>query len=382
MVLYTGGLGRARACLLGVVSVLGWCTTPDNIAAQVLDKSKEAWANSNKVTGGFKARWKEDRAISKGYESFTLPVETGDGKVTELPPSDVINPATAVVICDHKLLRYELKAPIWSGSKQKYINREYVSVFDGKDGVVYWPPSVEFPRATITRHKESPDSSNFHIQPLLAAMYPHEYLQTIEQRLADTGQTQTVFGEECSHLFAAPTVAAPGSTDIWVNPRREYGLQKIALGVNGVPFLTIEIDYKFSKALKRWLPSKWMTVHKPRGSSQYQKIIEAVVESIEPLDRLDEKLFSLDFAPGTLVQNAKTNEKYILREGGEKRPILNSERTATYEQLVRTDAGGASPKRARGGFSVYGILTGLVMLSLLAVAFLAFRRMKAVARPR
>jgi len=141
----------------------------------------------------------------------------------------------------------------------------------------------------------------------------------------------------------------------------------------------IEIDY-VDQANGSWRPKGWKTgIYGESGKVREQ--IRATVKRFDINVNIPDSVFSFAFPVGTIVRNWKTNEHYLLREGGEKRYITDAEAEARvpYKRLLATNTGEALGSWGIPRRSVLLIICGgLLLLWIIQLIYLGYRRYRNV----
>jgi hypothetical protein len=98
--------------------------------------------------------------------------------------------------------------------------------------------------------------------------------------------------------------------------------------------------------------------------------VAATVTSLRINEPIAEKEFDIEIPDGTWVNDTVAKETYLLREKGNKRPILKDEYDGTnYQQLLTTEPRNTDDKSAR-----LGVIVGTMLGALALVAILLFYR--------
>ena len=154
-------------------------------------------------------------------------------------------------------------------------------------------------------------------------------------------------------------------TTVWMS-------EDVAMPIRIVTFsagkVARQYDLKYLRKGEHDLLSSW-TIESPTiGSSVSAEVSSFVVN--DPSIRKD--LFSLEFPIGTRVTDmsngstSKTVQNFIVRENGERRAILKTERGATYDQLLKTESGKALEGSYKG-FTRSRIVLGVGILFVVSV---------------
>jgi hypothetical protein len=106
----------------------------------------------------------------------------------------------------------------------------------------------------------------------------------------------------------------------------------------------VEVEYNADLQVG-WMPITWKVVRFLPDGGLNDSVTANVAEYRVNAPSSGE-LFELQYPPGTWVRNHVTNETYIIREGGWKRPVLRGEFDGTnYEQLLNSDPPGMPSRR-------------------------------------
>jgi len=170
------------------------------------------------------------------------------------------------------------------------------------------------------------------------------------------------------------TVIQQGDETFWVDPNRSFVLVRNLCVRRGITARQVDIQYSKGKVTD-WIPTSWTmmsfggTDGKPVATTS-AKVTECKLNSAIP-----EATFELDFPIGAWVRNSMTNERYIVRDAGKKRPIMPGEFTGSnFEQIRDSEPPGLS----RGSKMLIAGVTVLVFVGAFVLWLVARRRRAAL----
>ncbi len=235
-------------------------------------------------------------------------------------------------------------------------------------------------QGTILSQPTYDDIQNVHLRAITLCLRPLDPTFNGGVPLSDfevVSREETVDGRACLLLRQRADASQHKIVNLlYVDPAREFVVLKWAEEVNGK--LSAEIDISYAQdALIGWVPSGWSLVFMPGGVIDER--CTSTVTGYALNEQLADKLFVIDFPPGTYVDDRESGEQYLLQPGGEKRFIAPEERRrgATWGQLMETEYGKAGirthQRTDRTMFRVLWVaIAGLLTLGILV--FLARRR--------
>jgi hypothetical protein len=119
--------------------------------------------------------------------------------------------------------------------------------------------------------------------------------------------------------------------DLWVDPRRDDLIVQCVLK-SGDNLGVTSIEYRPDKAAG-WVPTGW--THKNTLAGIPQAIWETTVVDYSINQPIPPGTFDLTFPPRTFVMDAVSNEQYLVRADGSKRPVTNQELELNRQRKLR-----------------------------------------------
>ena len=316
-----------------------------------LDAVRAAWRSREKAVRSARFEW----TGTLTYDRYAQPFDGIPGRA-RIALSSKKRYSLAL---DGPKLRYT-----WSGMEEAsrrdkrlvWIDQTYTEVFTTEEHVSHFAkttpvepsaaPSVGF---ISLPGSEIPSKNNYNRDPLLMhyrALDPK--FSNIEGDLTLTDGSGVVDGRRC--LIVVDRGQA--KTEYWVDPQRDYSIVRIRRYGTFRPDKCLEeneISYK-SDARFGWTPAGWRGYAVDADSGQPADKWDYTLISYAINPRVDPSEFRYQFPPGTWVVDRRTKSlvQYIVREGGKKRMITDAESGAAYEDLLRTESGGAVPRKTDG----------------------------------
>jgi hypothetical protein len=151
---------------------------------------------------------------------------------------------------------------------------------------------------------------------------------------------------------------------ITVDTAREHVPTRYTEVISGRVALEIVVEYSRDRD-HGWLPASWNSISLFSDGS-VRESVALKVKHYRLNEEPGDELFEIESPPGTWVNNYTTEESYILREGGEKRPVLPGEFDGkNYETLLKTDP---PTTKTSGGWAIpVVVLVGLALVVALLV---------------
>lgn len=235
-------------------------------------------------------------------------------------------------------VRLEYHGKEWSPAKGEPVAKDMIDIHERETRHLFFPHgTIGFPNAHITESNESVIARDVRLLPLLMNYRPfHQTLGWFDPaRLKLTDQRGVVDGRSCLVLRHTNQSAGTDET-VWVDPARSFIPLRCWIAQNGRTTFDIEIAYTANQE-HGWIPTSWSnTWLDERGDIINSK--SSIVDDHKINQPVAAELFKIEYPAGTWVHDYLTDEEYILRAEGERRPILPGEFNGrNYEQLLRSD---------------------------------------------
>jgi hypothetical protein len=308
-----------------------------------IDDISRAWkARAERIRTG-RIEWKETRWLAKGG-SPAWGAGFANSQDRNYPPEDTTIEYQRLLLFEgQRKLRYDWDGIDWC--HDEFVKNRSASVYTGSEQ-----------RTTFTRHPypygqvnaQADNLSYVHMWPLRAwragvPMWFDIDLRTLEFE----SQREFVDGHECivmtsSHTANNPMATNSGRTTVVkysINPAQDFSIVGYSRGqLGGVsPDIQYRITYERHEQ-EEWCPARWQMI---RGSGERpNEVVGAIVTRCEINPTIDASEFELAFVPGTMVEDYRTDEIYIAREGGRKRQLSRAERSQNlpYEYFLATES--------------------------------------------
>jgi hypothetical protein len=276
-------------------------------------------------------------------------------------------------------IRVERDGLQWDANEEAFIERKYVSSFDGHESKVFFGPrSEEIARIAFINKdiSKGPDFLNQDLRPVLLTYCSQhskmmEYINLNQFRV--TGQVGNIDGHDC-------VIVDRPNGDIryayWLDPSCEFKLRRYLETSRGKVGYQLDVSYDKSEA--GWVPSKWKSLMvypetgKPHTSSEF------LVKRHELNLDLSAERFQFEFPPGTRVNDARDGSIYIVRQDGSKRFLSESEAVSglSPERILELDS-------SRPRIGVLTLLAGgvLALVGLVVIRFLWRKRISVGNQP-
>jgi hypothetical protein len=119
--------------------------------------------------------------------------------------------------------------------------------------------------------------------------------------------------------------------DLWVDPRRDDLIVQRVFK-SGDKLTVTSIEYRPDKTVG-WVPSRWTVKYTLAGIPQ--AIWDTTVVDYSINQPIPPGTFDLAFPPRTFVTDAVSNEHYLVRADGSKRPVTNKELELQRQRKLR-----------------------------------------------
>lgn len=374
-------LGSMLATLLAFL--VPACVAPSKaLAADRLDEIIKIWKERQQRVRTVHFEWTESRTYGKNsLPSMRLP-GPGGGPVAKpgpTPPEVVTHEDKQTLSLDGDSMRYSSDGPQWSANHERFFNKSYVSVFDGKDSKNYFSnpkdgerpdPDTEYKSGYVDKEMRNQDVTNYSVWPILLTYRPlHPVMGRIVPReWAVAGQEGVIQGKKC---IVIEKRESDSTETCWVDMSQEASILRYDRSVQGGWFISLKITYRADPS-SGFVPSGWkITTLKPGG--KFDKGGLTTVKRSEINLSLPPETFQFSFPPGTLVQDYKNDVKYIELEDGGRRIITPEELARVggrYQEFLATESGmaGVPPRPGWKRFLLTAIVVGaIIFLAGLAV---------------
>lgn len=332
-----------------------------------LDSVIEAWDRREQEVHAFQFSWSGVQFQVKGADPL---VTVTDPLADKIPPADTSFDIQMSLAADRNgRVRLEYHGSIWSKEQNGYVPKATVHVFDGKQRQTFFPHGGRpFPRVFIEGDTLADMVRDTRVGPVRMVYRPFDEAMGMFDRssLALTNQVGDVDGRECLVLRHSSEVF---QESIWVDPSRAFVPVRYYLRYEGTIREQIEISYSPDEQYG-WVPVSWNVAHLDEEGGVRISWSGTVTE--HSLNQpIADSVFRITYPPGTWVRNYITDERYILREGDDKRPILPGEYDGeNYEELLHSDP--VSPSASNRWPLV--VTTVICLVALVACVLLSLRR--------
>lgn len=341
--LHCFGLMAASLLSIGVVCDAG--EVPKN--AITLETIVNAWKARQDNSKTLVAEWSGTQF--EKLTEFAIKAEFGiDGELTQKPPANITCQFRRRLVLDQRnRVRLDYEGSIWSPRVNGPSPKISSTLFDGDvQKSLYTASEAEFPGLHIKKGTSAAVARNVHTLALRLIYRGFDDLLgpcNIAETTLANGQG-LVDGRVCAIIKCKEAV-------VWIDAERDCLPIRYYQYRNGHPVRFLEVTYRES-GTSQWVPVAWKDTRTTPGG----EVLEAVTAKIAEL-RLNQPVtddqFAMHLPRGTWVRNYVTNERYIDRGDGDKRPILDSEFDGkNYDELLNTDPPSQISRRVIAGFLV------------------------------
>ncbi len=356
------GPSRSRLISLSLCGLaFAWCRSAEAAPADA-DRIVRIWQQNGVNVRTFDLEWRAEEFRAAGSEG---PV---GGK--HVPLEDVTVESTGRIAVDGDgRVRLETDGVTWSRNEDEYVRQHAIDIFNGQDRHLFFAEgSSEFPSAHISESSPSGVANDLRVYPILLALRPFDSRLGVfkRQEVRASGNTVVNDGRPCDVLYHQ-------SGTLWIDPARGHLPVRYLIAANGATTIEVQITYEPVDGI--FLPAGWETT-RFLENGDVSATVEAVVSKRSINPPFGPEVFSVEYPPGTWVRNYKTNERYILREAGDKRPVLKGEYDGTnYTALLNSEPRQATVDEGLGLWKIVAILGAAMLLTAGGIAL--FRRMRA-----
>jgi hypothetical protein len=303
------------------------------------------------------------------------------------PPVTVTNRLTERVTFSRGSMRYEYEGPRWTPELYDFVQQSYVSVFNDTESKSYFGNAYGEHRLGFIHKPEQGriDAKNDYLEPVMRHFRPlHASMGrlsasncSIRRQRGEIDNRQCVIMEQKS---------AAMTESFWLDIDRDFIILRIQRQIgSGIGLVQLDISYALDK-IHGWVPSGWRGFWKSSGENgktmTLQESFVAKVSHYEIGIPLDPEEFEFSFPTGTFVEDQRSGQAYILREGNEKRWIAQDERRheVSYADLVNSESSRVGVPAGIKGLAI-PIVFGLTILVFLVVALRYIARRNGAKKP-
>lgn len=353
-----------------------------------LDSIIRVWRARQERVASCKFVFREKIAISghtypgKNTDMFTARLLNPNDDIKSAssgPLGAMVRELKKTLVFNGEKMRYTAEGPQWESAKEKFLDRVYISAFDGGvEKVLFGAAEDVYPAGFVnSKAKKHPDADNRYLAVLFRYWLPfHPVYGTFQESQWKAVGDGVAAGRQC--LVVAESTSS-WVHKYWIDLERDCLLLRCTTEVagDGTNVARLDISYQEDKDFK-WAPKKWRHVtFSPQNNSTTEsfegEMLEYKINSV-----IDPGEFECVFPPGTLVTDQRNN-MYILRDNGEEREITSEEmaRKPSYQELLRTSSGQANlPSK---NWKLW--LLFLFAVATLAIALLALKKWRGQRKP-
>ena len=337
---------------------------------EVLSSIVSAWKERQNVAQSFDfvatgTEWRSAAVIDE--RQLAMAGQKANEKLT-LPETSF--PITIRLVLD-KLgrARFQYDGKDWSAKEKGYVPTSQLDMFDGKTQKTFFGQgAIGFPNAHVSRGDVSTVARDERVLPILIAYRTLDSaLGVLDLEGLRLDDAKGVVGEHTC------LIVIQGEHTVWVDPARGYLPIRYYGAQNGKVQFSLEMQYSQDKN-NAWVLSAWTNGTFSMAGALTSSVTVKVSESRLNVPIPDE-MFDFGRLPqGTWLRNYITDEAYILRQDGEKRPVRPGEYNGeNYQQLLTSD----SPDReywGGQGWRTFWAACGIAVVLLVLVLIFLYRR--------
>ncbi len=320
-------------CSMTLATCFGRATTaPGGEATR--QRIISAWNHRQEEITTFRFSWSGLNFKAEGTSKGAF---VGRTKRDRVPSPGVALDNRYVFVADaNGRLRSDAHTMVWSEEQNEYVSQEVMIVFDGQHKRVFFAQGPDgYPLAFITGDTASELLGQADLLPIRLVYRPFGTAQGLfnQSALAVTQKKGVVEGEPCVILRHTKDAS---EDEVWVAPSKAFVPVRWVTSRRGRVSTQVDISYS-EDADYGWVPTSWNVASlSPQGA--VQSTWSATVTEYKLNTPIADSTFQIEYPVGTWVRNTVTDETYIVREEGDKRPIMRGEFTGdNYEELLHSD---------------------------------------------
>jgi hypothetical protein len=342
----------AFAASAGVV----WAQQPHGVT---IEQICSVWRARQERVKTLRFEIEEHRTTMKGSQigREALPPQfrqPGEVLRAVLPEDDVTHALTDTVTIDGNKMRYTIEGMRWADPVEDFVPCKYIGVYNGavpKSLNVREKNTIDLPpTGFILDYDHSTDQNLGLMFPILL------HYRAFTPSIWEFDPSEWVVLPEQEHVGRRPCVViqkehprTKGRQRYWVDAGRECAVVRFVADSPRGTFAQIDAAFQYD-TMHGWIPHRWQYVFWQRGDGNITSNVTMIVSKWQINVPIDPSEFELEFAPGTVVNDHRAKNRYLITKGGGQRIITGGEfqRGAAYEELLRTDSGQAglpSPRK-------------------------------------
>lgn len=278
---------------------------------------------------------------------------------------------TGTLWIDGDRWRTQSSGPLWHDAADQFVDTKYIQIFDSSNYLTVFevdertdkvhPFAVIYPHSSADLPIAAAEPTSL---PWLLSFRNHDpdfsIIKAAEWR--STPEWAVIDGRPC---FAVVRRKPSNGADFqfWVCPSLDYRVLRREMDGNSV-LVRDQIQYVTSAEFG-WLPNAWsetVWIKKTDGSRILEADDKYVIDEITINEPFPDRPFDYKLPEGTWIrdntQGGKAVARYLVKKGGEKRPITKEElsRINGYTELLNTDSGkaGLPERRPRVNWLFWG----------------------------
>jgi hypothetical protein len=350
-----------------------------------LAQIEKAWRDRAARVHSGKIAWKETRHLAKGAierKGEPSPFGMRPAKDVDVPDQPVKHTYTREFAFDRGKLRHVSNEPIWHESLGDFWDGADIAAFDGqvRTSLRPLPKGEKFPAQGLIGHDAGIVLADIAVMPVLWHFCPESRAIDSLKRYSVTEERAKFDGADCVVLAEAPRRVSEVRGTMWLEPKRGFIVRRWIDRLGSVVFSQIDVFYRddpqHGPVLTGW---KWL---EQTQEGAMRRLVEAEVTRTELNQAIDPGEFRVQFPPGTLVfelrsERSTDEEKtFFVLPDGTMRPVTRMEltRRVTPEMLAATKPGEAGLLQPRGSRTLW--ITAIAVLALSIALVLLWRGRK------
>ena len=305
------------------------------------------WRLAEKRSSKFRFSW----VLNSVFPPGSLPVFNPKRSIAQ--SQEITNANRLSLSVAGELMRFTNDGPHWMPSNAQFIDRQYISVYDGTDSKNYWSESSnEGDIETIHKigfvnlNSQNVDVVDYHLWPILMSY------RGLHAKLGGFGPGEWTLGKDTALVQGRQCIMLEKkqgdcSETCWVDVERDCTILRYWLDASGI-ILRIDTSYR-QDPLQGWVPFTWTCNSLQPKTLKLNESSVARDVSYTFGDSIEMNQFQFDFPPQSEITDFKQKIRYIVLSDGSRRIITEAERArgATYSEFLKTASGKAGLPQPR-----------------------------------
>lgn len=321
---------------------------PSEACAQtdVLETVLAAWKGREQAVQGARFAWTEIRTVAP-HSQLTRPQK---GAAYLGPDSTMTIRREVRVLIQGNRMRYMRQGAMWDREVGDFVNRTYMSAFDGVVATQWYDDSDRATSEVLSHRLGFLSAAPAGPDADLAALYPvlhlfrgtHPDFGNVDVLRCRVVGSARLDGTDCWIIQTPPIREV--IRRYFVDAARDFTILRIegTVAQTHQALYTFDVAVKYDATARLWIPTSWNGVSVDPNTGRVQEEIAAEVDSCEINPTISSDDFQVSFPPGTVVTDRSPGgpTMTLVLPDGSHRPLSGRELAdRTYDEIMAVKPG-------------------------------------------